>query len=133
MRLNHVGIVVADLAAADVFMTEVLGLERAARRPEPSLKAAFYSCGPIDIQLVQDEERLGSSPVGRLEHIAIDVPDLAALEARLQEAGAELQYEEAKEYGDPPRFKTQFTKEAAGSLGVMFQLTERYATSAPTT
>ena len=126
MRLNHVGIVVPDLEAAERFMTEVLGLERAKRRPEPNLKAAFFACGDVEIQLVQDEERLGATPDGRLEHIAIDVDDLDALEARLRESGAEMAYPEPKEYGDPPHFKTQFTRETAGSLGVMFQLTERY-------
>ena len=127
MRLNHIGIVVADLAAAERFMTDVMGLERAPRSPEPNLKAAFFRCGALDIQLVQDDARLGSSPVGRLEHIAIDVDDLDALEERLQASGAELLYDEAKVYGDPPRFKTQFTKESPGSFGVMFQLTERFA------
>ncbi len=128
MKLNHIGIVVADLEQAKRFMTDVMGLEPADRSPEPNLKAAFFKCGALDIQLVQDEERLGSSPVGRLEHIAIDVPDLDALEERLKAADAELLYDEAKVYGDPPRFKTQFTKESAGSLGVMFQLTERFTT-----
>jgi catechol 2,3-dioxygenase-like lactoylglutathione lyase family enzyme len=126
MRMNHVGIVVADLEAAVTFMTSVLGLERSARQPEPNLRAAFFDCGPIQIQLVEDSERLGAAPVGRLEHIAIDVDDLDALQDRMRRAGVELEYDEPKVYGDPPRFRTQFTAERDGSLGVKFQLTERF-------
>jgi catechol 2,3-dioxygenase-like lactoylglutathione lyase family enzyme len=125
MQLNHVGIAVADLQAADRFMTEVLGLDRVDGPPDPSQTAAMYRCGAIEIQLVQDAERLAGAPVGRLEHIAIDVEDLTALEARLCAAGAELQYEEPVVWGDSQRFRTQFTRETGGSLGVKFQLTER--------
>jgi catechol 2,3-dioxygenase-like lactoylglutathione lyase family enzyme len=42
MRIQHVNIMVDDLAAADVFYTEVLGLERAAT-PDLGFPAQFYA------------------------------------------------------------------------------------------
>ncbi len=124
-RLNHVGIAVADIQAADWFLVNVLGLERSSRTPDATIKAAFYKCGPVDIQLVEDAERMKPATIGRIDHMAIDVDDLDELIERLRANGAEFKHETPELDGPPVTKRTQMTLETPGSLGVVFQLTDR--------
>jgi catechol 2,3-dioxygenase-like lactoylglutathione lyase family enzyme len=93
-RLDHVGIVVGDLATARRFLEDVLGLTcvREASLDEPRLDIAFFQCGEAMLELIEvhdpdaRRERLGSGPA-RIEHIAIEVPDVDAAIGRLRGLG----------------------------------------------
>jgi methylmalonyl-CoA/ethylmalonyl-CoA epimerase len=92
-RLDHVGIAVADLAAAMVFYRDALGLEVDA--PEEvasqSVRAHFIPLGDSALELL--EATGGSSPIARylhkrgpgLHHITLRVDDIAEA---LRELGA---------------------------------------------
>ena len=97
-RIDHVGVVVDNLAEARSFL-ESLGL-RHNRDLEVSgrLKAAFYTCGEIEIEVLEITEpaersrRLGNASA-RIEHIAIEVEDLVAAAAALAGLGVRTQTE----------------------------------------
>ncbi len=81
-RLDHIGVVVDNLAEARSFLSE-LGLVHI-RDAELSgrLKSSFWGCGDGQIEVIEISEpvergaRLGSAKA-RVEHIAIEVDDLA--------------------------------------------------------
>lgn len=93
-RIDHIGVVVEDLAEARRFL-EALGMEfdRALRVPEKHVEAAFYRCGNCQIELIEltDDEarrkRLGEGARARIEHIAIEVADLPKTLEALQGLG----------------------------------------------
>lgn len=93
-QLDHVAIVVADLATAETFAREVLGLEldRAMVVPELARKVAFYNCGPARIEFIEDldPERKAAVLGGRqavIEHLAIRVGDLNQTLDQMSEHG----------------------------------------------
>lgn len=82
--VHHVGLTVADLAAARSFFVTQLGYELVAERPE--YPAAFVSDGTTLLTLWQANE--GARPFDRkrnigLHHLALRVDDLDALASRL--------------------------------------------------
>ena len=87
-RIDHVGVIVDDLAEAEKFLGEGLGMKKHREIQIPGrLNAAFYTCGEVQIEVIEvtdpreREGRLGSDKA-RMEHIAIEVDDLGrALEA----------------------------------------------------
>jgi methylmalonyl-CoA/ethylmalonyl-CoA epimerase len=93
-RIDHVGVVVEDLDQASRFVGEVLGLEQTASRSDPirGNRVAFFRCGETEIELIEwtDPEershRLGEARA-RIEHIAIEVDDLAATLRELGDRG----------------------------------------------
>jgi catechol 2,3-dioxygenase-like lactoylglutathione lyase family enzyme len=94
-RLDHFGIEVADLAHAERFYTEVLGLEVVAHLGHQTL----LQCGDQNLALFQvPREPLSpaerrdriSHPLGRGHHaFRVTASDYAAARARLTEAGVE--------------------------------------------
>ena len=83
--IEHVGVVVDNVAEAKAFLGGVLGLEfhREVDLPERGVKAAFYKSGSIQIEVIEctDPEtrtrRLGPDGTkARIEHVAILVDDL---------------------------------------------------------
>ncbi len=93
-RIDHVGVVVDDLERAVRVLRDVLGLEQTAARSDPvrGSRVAFFRCGQAEIELIQltdPEERFRRLGDGRarIEHIAIEVDDLAASWALLAERG----------------------------------------------
>ncbi len=98
-RLDHVGVVVANLDQAMRFCSEVLGLEKTREFtwPERHLRAAFYSLGNAQIELIeiadpeQRRQRLGEGNVARIEHIAVGTDDINAAIERLRAAGVDFQ------------------------------------------
>ncbi|HKF78476.1 MAG TPA: VOC family protein [Candidatus Dormibacteraeota bacterium] len=101
-RVHHIGVAVSDLARARQLLGEQLGLrlvrEQTGSGPTPSV--AFYQCGEVQIELLEHsrpEDRaawLDGDRLGRIEHIAIEVDDLAATLEALQALGVTA---------DPPR------------------------------
>src|SRR5438876_129776 len=93
-RIDHVGVVVADIADARRLLEDVLGLDlkREHHFPGQRIDTAFLGFdGGTLVELVQlsDAEerlrRLGHGNVARLEHIAIEVVDVQAMGDELQE------------------------------------------------
>jgi methylmalonyl-CoA/ethylmalonyl-CoA epimerase len=123
--VNHIGIVVRDLAQADHFMTSVLGLKRAERVSTSPLSPSgyFYRCGDLDIQILEDDARVGSASVGRIEHLALDVDDIDELGKSLSEAGVPFTLATPVLSGDG-QTRAQFTKEGEGPLGIVLQLND---------
>ena len=97
MRIDHVGVLVADLQAAKAFAQSVLNLGEPTaefRADEYGLSAAFYALGSARLELLQfDEpgERLPAGTQARVDHIAVEVDDLDAEAARLREHGVRFQ------------------------------------------
>jgi methylmalonyl-CoA/ethylmalonyl-CoA epimerase len=134
-RVNHLGVIVANLAEARRWLTEVFGLtlSRSVDLPDSRIHAEFYACGGIDIELIevgdpeQRRRRLGGARQARLEHIAVEVDNLRAALARLAALGVETTGPEPRRVGNTLNAWT--VEETTG--GISYQLIERIAPSAP--
>jgi methylmalonyl-CoA epimerase len=129
-RIDHVGIVVADLSDAGRFLEEALGfhLEKRLKVPQGQLDAGFFAIGEgAQVELIQlgDPEaraqRLGEGNVGRLDHIAIEVDDVEAVKEELHPAGVRMQSEQPRRTA---LSRSYFTRpETTG--GVVYQFLDR--------
>ncbi len=105
-RIDHVGIVVDDLDRVSRFLGQMLGLEllRTHEDPAGGVRASFFRCGDASIELIElaDPEararRLGTDRA-RVEHVAIEVEDLAAAAAGLDERGIRMTTTEPRQTG----------------------------------
>jgi catechol 2,3-dioxygenase-like lactoylglutathione lyase family enzyme len=130
-RVDHIGVVVEDLAAARAFLEKILGMELAVARSLPAIKVETaymaYGAGP-QIELVElgDDEvrrrRLGVAQA-RIEHIAIEVDDVEAARDELRRNGIEMQ-SEAPSLNGPTR---SFFTRPETSHGIAFQFLDRRA------
>ncbi len=79
-RIDHVGIVVDNLVEAAAFVRNVFGLSEESRVERPDLRALFFSCQGMRIELIevldpaQRTTRLGVERA-RIEHVAFVVDD----------------------------------------------------------
>jgi methylmalonyl-CoA/ethylmalonyl-CoA epimerase len=96
-RLHHVGIVVDDLEEAKRFVGEVLGLTflRQVDVPQRHRRTAWYRCGEVDIELIDDlqaESRAVAldGATARVEHVALEVADVAAAVSSLAAFGVRI-------------------------------------------
>jgi methylmalonyl-CoA/ethylmalonyl-CoA epimerase len=98
-RLNHVAIVVPDLAAAAARYRDLLGAEIEQPRdlPEHGVTVAFVTLENSRIELMTPlgdhspiARFLADRPKGGLHHVCFEVPDLAHAARTLIEAGARL-------------------------------------------
>lgn len=99
LRLQHCGLIVADLERSRRFYGGALGLEEVARPHNFVFAGAWFEVGEDQIHLLVASEttaRAGtddpgpSVAAGLATHIAIEVDDLAPALARLDEHGVEL-------------------------------------------
>ena len=95
-RIDHVGVVVDSLEEARRFLAAV-GLRHDRDLDIPGrLKASFYTCGEIEIEVLEIIEpaersrRLGEASA-RIEHIAIEVDSLAHALSGLAKVGVMMQ------------------------------------------
>ncbi len=128
-RIDHVGIVVDDLASACRFVADVMGFEFDRELAIPGrFQAAFFRCGKAGVELIEitdpelRQQRLGSA-TARLEHLAIEVDDLIATADRLRELGVKMASGEPTLTGPTRSFFTQ----PETSDGVTYQLFDRPA------
>ena len=127
-RIDHVGVIVDDLERFSSFLGEALGLElvRTLDDPERRLRARFYRCGDASIELIElgDPEaralRLGNGPA-RIEHVAIEVDDLATAAGELGEKGVRMATAEPVRAGTT----RSFFSVPETSQGVVLQFMER--------
>jgi methylmalonyl-CoA/ethylmalonyl-CoA epimerase len=124
-RLNHVGVVVADIEGAKQFLTDTLGLELVLERDVPAKRrrTAYFAAGEVEIELIEDDDPaekqrvLGGAPAV-IEHIALDVDDLERTVAALQAKGVAIRDGAIVRVGTRDHAWT----EPATSGGVMYQL-----------
>ena len=98
-RLNHVAIVVPDLAAATAIYRDTLGatVSAPADMPEHGVTVVFVQLANSKIELLHplgDESPvapyLARNPAGGMHHICYEVEDILAARDRLAEAGARV-------------------------------------------
>jgi methylmalonyl-CoA/ethylmalonyl-CoA epimerase len=124
-RIDHIGVVVDNLAEARQFLSN-LGMTLDHEFDLGRVEAAFYRLGDVMVEVLEcrrPEERsrrLGDAQA-RIEHIAIEVDDLAATVGELSRLGVELTAAEPVAQGD---IRSHWTKPES-SDGVMYQVFER--------
>ncbi len=98
-RLQHCGLIVADLERSRRFYGGALGLEEVARPGNFVFEGAWFQVGDDQIHLLVEAEttsRAGtrdpgpSAAVGLATHVALEVDDLMSAQRRLHEHGVEL-------------------------------------------
>lgn len=123
-RIDHVGIVVEDLASASSFVRDVLGFAFDREVSIPGrLQAVFFRCGDARVELidVSDPEerrrRLGTA-AAKLEHVAVEVQDLNGAIESLKRSGV-MMTSAAPTVNGPTR--SYFTRPET-TKGVIYQL-----------
>ncbi|MDQ6899485.1 MAG: VOC family protein [Candidatus Dormibacteraeota bacterium] len=93
-RLDHVGVVVADLPGAQRFLSEVLGLQldREVDASAIGRRGVFYKCGDVEIELIQEldpaaRDRVLEGAQAKIDHLALTVDSLAETMASLEAKG----------------------------------------------
>ena len=98
-RLNHVAIVVPDLAAAAARYRDLLGADVHAPRalPEHGVTVVFVTLENAKIELMTPlgdaspiARFLAEHPAGGMHHVCFEVPDLAHAARKLTEGGARV-------------------------------------------
>jgi len=127
--IDHIAIAVPHLEESVTFFTDILGFEVVERRETKGKKTGMISavlkCGPITVVLLE-----GTSPESQVsryvehygpgvQHIAIGVDDLLAVEQGLQASGTEFDTKVIRGSG----LLQIFTRRDSGS-GMMFELIE---------
>ena len=98
-RLNHVAIVVPDLAAAAALYRDTLGTAVSAPQalPEHGVTAVFVELDNTRIELLEPlgaesavRGFLARNPAGGMHHVCYEVTDIRAMRDRLRAAGARV-------------------------------------------
>ncbi|HZK91030.1 MAG TPA: methylmalonyl-CoA epimerase [Stellaceae bacterium] len=98
-KLNHVAIVVPDLAAAAALYRDTLGATVLPPHalPEHGVTAVFVELGNTRIELLKPlgadspvRGFLARNPEGGMHHVCYEVPDIRAARDRLRAAGARV-------------------------------------------
>jgi methylmalonyl-CoA/ethylmalonyl-CoA epimerase len=93
-RLDHVGIVVDDLTDAKRLLSETFGLSLVSEFEVAQLsrRVAFFQCGDARIEVIEDldpeaKARVLDGAPARIEHVAVEVDDVASVLAALEGLG----------------------------------------------
>lgn len=90
-ELLHASLLVSDLARARAFYEGLLDLQPLTERPDLGFDGVWYAVGQGQIHLLAlpnpDPQTGRPAHGGRDRHVALGVDDLAALRARLDQAG----------------------------------------------
>ena len=98
-RLQHCGLIVADLDRSRRFYGGALGLREVPRPDNFVFEGAWFQVGDDQLHLLVESETTGragggepgpSATVGLANHIALEVDDLDGALARLEEHGVSL-------------------------------------------
>lgn len=123
LTVDHIGLVVGDLAAAEAFFVHKLGFSIERRISiDHRLDAVFLSAGPVKLELIEEYRGAPSGP-SQLppHHVAFAVPDLEEAMAVLGEVGVQTTAEQPSRAGGAPSYFTR--PESTG--GVACQFVER--------
>lgn len=98
--IHHIGIVVESVEASVTWYVDNLGFERLYTFGWPGVQAAFIGRGSLKIELFQNEQATRMAEdrrraetnlrIGGINHFAIEVVDLDATVAALQQKGVEV-------------------------------------------
>jgi len=124
IRIEHIGIAVKDLSAAEALYTRLLG-EAPYKREEvvsEGVVTSFFRCGPNKVELLESTRPDG--PIARaiekrgegIHHIAFEVADIRSEMARLKAEGFTLLNEEPKRGADDKLVCFVHPKSAGGVL-----------------
>lgn len=129
-KVDHIAVVVPDLAAAMKFWVEAFGLalERVESVPREGVDVAFLPVGDSEIELLQPTDP--ESGVARylekrgpgLHHLCFEVDDIDATLARLKAAGIPLINETAVTGGDGKKYAFVHPKGTGGVLVELYEL-----------
>jgi len=111
LGIHHVSINVTDVAAAEQFYVQDLGLTRRPDRPDFGFGGAWLDAGGQQLHLIEADP-----PDGRGQHLALLVDDLDGVVAELRESGIEV--------GDPSPVgagRQTFVKDPSGNLVELHQ------------
>ena len=130
MKLNHIAILVEDIEDALPFWRDALGLEltRIDEVEAESARVAFLPAGESKIELVQPtypDTGLGrflQKRGGGMHHICLEVPDIEAAMARLEEYGVELINESPRQRDTGTLYAFIHPKSTGGVLVELYQL-----------
>jgi catechol 2,3-dioxygenase-like lactoylglutathione lyase family enzyme len=137
MRIQHVGLVVADLDRSRRFYAEALGLEEVPRPPNFTFDGAWFRFGGTEIHLLSDAHATGGAGQpdagagaerGMTHHFALELDDLEAACVRLAQNGVALQG------GPMPRgdgYVQVFFRDPDGHVLEFFQFTGEDQSEAP--
>jgi catechol 2,3-dioxygenase-like lactoylglutathione lyase family enzyme len=130
MRIQHVGLVVADLDRSRRFYAEALGLEEVPRPPNFAFDGAWFRFGGTEIHLLSAAHATGGAGQpnpgagasrGMTHHLAFEVDDLDSACARLAANDVRL------EGGPMPRgdgYVQVFFRDPDGHVLELFQFTD---------
>ncbi len=99
-KMQHCGLVVEDLEKSRWFYGTVIGLEEVPRPPNFTFSGAWFRCpGGDEFHLIVADDTTAPAGfkdpgtgkhTGLATHIALEVEDLPAVKARLEEVGLEI-------------------------------------------
>lgn len=131
IKINHIGIAVADIDESLKFWRDALGIELSHIEDVPSQKAkvAFLPVGESEVELVNpttDDSGVAkfiAERGGGMHHLCIEVDDIEGVIANLKEKGVRMIDETPKEL---PGRKMAFVhpKSAGGVLVELYQITQ---------
>ncbi|GAB4444236.1 MAG: methylmalonyl-CoA epimerase [Chloroflexi bacterium OHK40] len=125
-RIDHIGVIVDNLADASTLLEQGFGLTPVPGTSRPDLRTVFFRCGDVSIEVIEisDPEtrqaRLGEGQRARIEHIAFEVEDLNQTLEALAALGVQPTA--------PPRMSGSyltFWTNPDSSDGVMYQFLQR--------
>lgn len=132
LRIEHIGIAVKDLGAAEEIYARLLGAPSYKREAVESegVITSFFRCGPNKIELLESTRPEG--PIAKaiekrgegIHHIAFEVTDIRAEMARLKAEGFVLINEEPKHGADN---KLVCFVHPKGTNGVLVELCQEIA------
>ena len=91
---HHYSLAVTDVARADGFYGDLLGLPQV-ERPDFGLPGTWYQAGAVQLHLIETPQGVdvGSQPPALTplaQHIAFEISDYEAMQSRLEDAGVEM-------------------------------------------
>lgn len=125
-RIDHIGVVVADLAEAGALLEQGFGLKPRPGVVREDLRTAFFQCGDVSIELIEvtdpeaRRQRLGDGQRARIEHIAFEVDQLQATLSALEAIGVAANAAPRRS-GNTQTFWTN----PETSSGIMFQFLQK--------
>jgi len=129
-KIDHIGIAVKDIATAQKFYAEILGMTIQGEETveEQKVKVCFIPCGDSEIELLQSTAPDG--PIAKfieakgegMQHIAIRVDNIEAAIAELKEKNVRM-IDEKPRYGAGGARIAFVHPKATG--GILLELTER--------
>lgn len=81
MRSHHIGVFTPNLARAEAFYTQVLGLPVVGRLQGEGMNIAFIDIGGTRLELIESKDRTDPAPptFSGLGHVALEVDDVDAV------------------------------------------------------